>query len=152
MWPPTPRRLPSPWAARSSFARQTTAPGSSGPTSGLRGSALKGNKALAGGSISNPGGGGFVSALNGRAGHVVLIDLAVGGPNVADQNYADGGNGGGSVTRIESVSVTNTLFQRNGAQNGEIGGLRINSMSGEGGVTLITSNLWTTGLKPTSLV
>lgn len=101
---------------------------------------FKGNKALAGGSANNPGGGAFyLGSGSGRMGNVVLTDVIVGGPNVADQNYADGGYGGGSITRAESVSVSNSTFQGNVAQNTEVGGLRINSMTGEGGATIINS-------------
>ena len=100
---------------------------------------FKGNKALAGGG-SNPGGGGFfLGASSGRVGHVVLNEVTVGGPNLADQNYADGGYGGGSISRAESATIINSTFQGNVAQNGEVGGLRINSMSGEGGATLINA-------------
>ena len=101
---------------------------------------FKGNKALAGGSASNPGGGAFfLGSSNGRVGHVVLTEVIVGGPNVADQNYADGGSGGGSIIRAESVSITDSLFQGNVAQNGEVGGLRINTMSGDGTATILNT-------------
>lgn len=101
---------------------------------------FRGNKALAGGSTTNPGGGAFfLGSSTGRMGNVVLTDVIVGGPNAADQNYADGGYGGGSITRAESVSITDSLFQGNVAQNSEVGGFRINSMSGEGAATIINS-------------
>jgi hypothetical protein len=101
---------------------------------------FKGNKALAGGSTNNPGGGAFyLGSGSGRVGNVVLTDVIVGGPNVADQNYADGGYGGGSITRAETVTISNSTFQGNVAQNGEVGGLRINSMSGEGAAVIINS-------------
>lgn len=102
---------------------------------------FRGNKALAGGSAVNPGGGAFfLGASSGSMGNVVLTDVIVGGPNAADQNYADGGYGGGSITRAESVSITDSLFQGNVAQNGEVGGLRVNNMSGEGAATIVNTS------------
>ena len=101
---------------------------------------FKGNKALNGGNTSNPGGGAFyLGSGSGRMGNVVLTDVIVGGPNLADQNYADGGYGGGSITRAESASITNSLFQGNVAQNSEVGGLRINSMGGEGAAIILNT-------------
>ncbi len=102
---------------------------------------FRGNKALAGGSTTNPGGGAFfLGSSNGRLGHVVLSGVTVGGPTAVDQNYADGGYGGGSIFRAESVSVSNSNFQGNVALNGEVGGLRIDSMSGEGAATVFNSS------------
>lgn len=63
-------------------------------------------------------------------GHVVLDNVTVGGPNAADQNDADGGYGGGSVTRADSVSVSNSSFRGNVAQNSEVGGLRVGNSVG----------------------
>ena len=109
---------------------------------------FKGNKALAGGSTSNPGGGAFyLGSGSGRMGNVVLTDVVVGGPNAADQNYADGGYGGGSIARAESVSVSNSTFQGNVAQNSEVGGLRIDSMGGEGVATVFNSSFLSNSAK-----
>ena len=92
---------------------------------------FKGNKALAGGNASNPGGGAFfLGSSTGRVGHVYLSDVIVGGPNAADQNLADGGYGGGSITRAESVSIATSTFQGNVAQNAEVGGLRVDGTNG----------------------
>lgn len=102
---------------------------------------FKGNKALAGGSTGNPGGGAFyLRSGSGRMGNVVLTDVAVGGPNAADQNYADGGYSGGSIIRAEYVSGGNSTFQGNVALNNQVGGLRIDSMSGEGTATVFNSS------------
>ena len=80
---------------------------------------FKGNKALAGGSATNPEGGGFfLGANNGRVGHVLLTDVPVGGPNAANQNLADGDYGGASIFRAERVSIAGSNFQSNVAQNG----------------------------------
>lgn len=83
-------------------------------------------------------------------GNVALTDVVVGGPNAADQNYADGGYGGRPITRAESVSFSNSTFQGNVSQNSEVAGLRINSMSGEGPPSS-TLNFWTTEAKPTAV-
>jgi hypothetical protein len=92
---------------------------------------FKGNKALAGGNTSNPGGGAFyLGSGSGRMGNVVLTDVTVGGPNLADQNYADGSAGGGYITSAESVSIASSTFQGNVAQNTEAGGLRVGSTNG----------------------
>lgn len=97
---------------------------------------FKGNKALAGGSATNSGGGAFfLGSSNGRVGNVVLTDVTVGGPNVADQNYADGGYGGGYITSAESVSIANSTFQGNIAQNSDTGGLRVGSTNGPVNIT-----------------
>ena len=100
---------------------------------------FKGNKVLAGGNTSNPGGGAFyLGAGNGRLGHVYLSDVTVGGPNVADRNVADGGYGGGSITRAESVSIATSTFQGNGSQTSEVGGLRVDGTNGT--VTITNSS------------
>ncbi len=92
---------------------------------------FKGNKSLAGGNAINPGGGAFyLGTASARVGNVVLTDVTVGGPTVADQNYADGAYGGGYITNAESVSISNSTFQGNVAQNSEVGGLRIGSTNG----------------------
>jgi hypothetical protein len=111
------------------------------PDARLRFVTFKGNKALAGGSATNPGGGAFfLGSSTGRMGHVALINVTVGGATVADQNYADGGYGGGSITRADSVSVSSSTFQGNVAQNGEVGGLRIGSMNGTSPVSILFSS------------
>ena len=100
---------------------------------------FKGNKALAGGSTSSPGGGAFfLGSGNGRLGHIYLSDVTVGGPNVADRNVADGGYGGGSITRAESVSIATSTFQGNGSQTSEVGGLRVDGTNGT--VTITNSS------------
>ena len=111
------------------------------PDARLRFVTFKGNKALAGGSTTNPGGGAFfLGSSNGRMGNVVMDNVTVGGPNAADQNYADGGYGGGSITRADSVSISNSTFQGNVAQNSEVGGLRISSTSTYGTVSILLSS------------
>jgi hypothetical protein len=100
---------------------------------------FKGNKALAGGNTSNPGGGAFfLGSGSGRLGHVYLSDVTVGGPNVAGRNVADGGYGGGSITRAESVSIATSTFQGNGSQSSEVGGLRVDGTNGT--VTITNSS------------
>ena len=86
---------------------------------------FRGNKATT--SSNNGQGGAFMLGLasGGRVGHVSLTDVTVGGSTVADGNVSQGQYGGGMIVNADSVSITNSRFENNVAQNGNVGGLYI---------------------------